>query len=76
MSRAVEENHAFDARGFSDLRFLIVLEEAHLMVSHRDEEKAGVTQEPLPVHLTRMGRKYGFALIFATQVPPLISLKR
>jgi hypothetical protein len=63
--------HAFDARGFSKLRLLIILDEAHLMLSKKTEEKGNLTQEPLPMRILRLGRKYGFALIFASQVPKI-----
>jgi hypothetical protein len=59
----------FDVRGLTKgLQLLIVLDEAHLILKSGEEEKAGITQESLPIRIARLGRKYGFAEILSSQL--------
>lgn len=56
----------FSIRGFSDLRLLLVLDESH-QVFGKQAGTAG-TQESLPLKIIRLGRKYGFGVVVASQL--------
>lgn len=56
----------FAIRGFSDLKLLVVLDEAH-QVFGAQVGKVG-TQESLPLKIIRLGRKYGFGVVIVSQL--------
>ena len=57
----------FDVKGFSPLRLLIVIDEAHRILK-TEQQKAVISEEPLPVRIVRAGRKYGFGLVISSQL--------
>ncbi len=58
----------FDIRGFSVLKLLVVLEEAHQILQSQIG-KTNSTQESLIVRIIRLGRKYGYGVILASHQP-------
>jgi hypothetical protein len=52
----------------SKLRLLVVMDEAHLILKTKTEEKMKYAIEPLPVRLVREGRKYGFGIVLLSQL--------
>jgi len=52
----------------SKLRLLIVMDEAHLVLKTKSDEKVKFSMEPLPVRLIREGRKYGFGIVLLSQL--------
>jgi hypothetical protein len=59
-------NHQFQISGVSALKLLVVIDEAHLILEK--ELREGSPEESLPVEIIRLGRKYGFGEILATQL--------
>ncbi|MGP8126547.1 MAG: ATP-binding protein [Candidatus Bathyarchaeia archaeon] len=57
----------FDLIPFSELQLFVIVDEAHLLFK-TESQKGAVTQEPLPVRIIRLGRKYGFGVVFASQL--------
>jgi len=52
----------------SKLRLLVVIDEAHLVLKSKSEDKIRFTTEPLPIRLIREGRKYGFGIVLLSQL--------
>lgn len=52
----------------SKLRLLIVMDEAHLVLKTKSDEKVKFSMEPLPVRLIREGRKYGYGIVLLSQL--------
>jgi hypothetical protein len=57
----------FEPLGFSDLRLLIVLDEAQLILTEK-ETTGAMPQKPLPVRIVGLGRKYGFGIVVSTHL--------
>ena len=57
----------FDLKPFSELQLFVIVDESHLLFK-TESQKGAVTQEPLPVRIIRLGRKYGFGMVFASQL--------
>ena len=57
-----------EASNLSQLRLLVVIDEAHLLVKTKREATAAITREPLVVRILRLGRKFGFGLIISSQL--------
>jgi hypothetical protein len=55
------------ARRTPQLRMIVVVDEAHFVLSQKAAESAVGRLDPLPLRVIRLGRKYGFATVFASQ---------
>lgn len=55
------------ARRTPQLRMIVVVDEAHFVLSQKAAESAVGRLDPLPLRVIRLGRKYGFSTVFASQ---------
>ena len=57
-----------EGMNFSDLRLMVIMDEAHLVLKQETDDKIKVVMEPLAVRLVREGRKYGFGIFMLSQL--------
>lgn len=61
----IQQHKTATSRGLS---MLLILDEAHLLLQAKKEEKAMIEAEPLPVRIARLGRGAGFGEIISSQL--------